>query len=168
MNTEERNLPTERRIAAVELLLSMGYNWNDGKWTAGEPAQVVAWYCTRRRGGGAPVFDEPFVATNPEYIKAHPQHDWKPLYTTPPAAAVGEDAKDAAANWRALMESVNADQVVRASEKFGDALGVLKDAARYRFLRYQTCPIDFTELRWKAEDEMDKYIDEAMTGESHD
>lgn len=30
----ERALPTERRIAAVELLLSLGYQWRDGAWVA--------------------------------------------------------------------------------------------------------------------------------------
>lgn len=46
-------------------------------------AEPVAWACTQRLSGGKAVFKEPFVAVNPAYVKAHPDHDWKPLH--PPA-----------------------------------------------------------------------------------
>lgn len=55
---------------------------------------------------------------------------------TPTPTQSGERAEALdAAQWRAFLESVSAEQVVSLSEKFGDALGVVRDAARYRYLR---------------------------------
>lgn len=48
----------------------------------------VAWRCTKRIKPALDPkeFSEPFIAINPEYVKAHPHHDWTPLYTLSVAA----------------------------------------------------------------------------------
>ena len=48
-----------------------------------QPVQEpVAWRCTKRIKPAIDPkeFGEPFIASNPEYVKAHPHHDWMPLF----------------------------------------------------------------------------------------
>jgi hypothetical protein len=45
--------------------------------------EPVAWICTRPLGKGTKPFDLPCMTANPAYVKAHPEHDWKPLYRSP-------------------------------------------------------------------------------------
>jgi hypothetical protein len=47
-----------------------------------------AWICTKRLTGDKAVFDIPCTTANKEYVKAHPAHDWKPLYAEPKASAL--------------------------------------------------------------------------------
>jgi hypothetical protein len=49
-------------------------------------------------------------------------------------AAIEQVVRDAE-SYRRIWAELDAEQVVRASKKFGDSLGVLKDAERYRYLR---------------------------------
>jgi len=41
--------------------------------------QPVAWVCTKRIKPDE-LLPEPFFASNPAYVKAHPNHNWTPLY----------------------------------------------------------------------------------------
>lgn len=48
--------------------------------------EPVAWICTKRLTGDKAVFDIPCTTANYEYVKAHPDHDWAPLYAAPSPA----------------------------------------------------------------------------------
>jgi hypothetical protein len=74
--------------------------------------QAVAWTCTRKLDGDKRVFDEPFFASNPAYVKAHPAYDWTPLYVMPDSI---------------LPRLQEAEEVIRAALKVLDEFGV--DAA---------------------------------------
>ena len=53
------------------------------------------------------------------------------------------DLKRDADRWRDITAGIDADQVVAASVKFGDARGVLKDAGRWRAMRQTLVAADF-------------------------
>jgi hypothetical protein len=61
-----------------------------------------------------------------------------------------------AEKWHAFTAGIDADQVVSASEKFGDALGLLRDAARYRWLRDSRGPVTTHIETWRYD--LDKYV----------
>lgn len=63
---------------------------------------------------------------------------------TPSSEGDGRDGEDARA-WRQWCEAVGAEQVVALNEKFGDALGLVKDAERYRWLRSHQREVVFTD-----------------------
>lgn len=62
-------------------------------------SEAVAWLCTRSLTKGSRAMDEPCVATNPAYVKAHPNYDWQPLYATPPHDKDGGDKRDVERLW---------------------------------------------------------------------
>lgn len=107
--------------------------------------------------------------------------EWAATKAKQAAEAEAARLREDAAAWRQFCEAVGAQQAVDASAKFGDALGIVRDAARYRFVRDpvfkpgEPQPDAWIEFRgnehieseWLTGDMADAAIDAALKESAH-